>query len=257
MPSIPASLLPNERVSGSTALMYTLGWAAIVVFFWATADMRLMPSAIETAAAIGPQIKLGAGQQMITSLMLSLESIFFATVIGLTLCYAATIPALRPIAVFVGSLRFLGLAGISALFIIYVPGGHLLKVAILTFAMTTFLVNSMMTVIDNIPASAFDHARTIGLSRFQILREVVIRGTLADAFDVVRMNAAIAWMMLSAVETLSRSEGGIGILLTNLNRMQRYDSMFAIQFMILLIGLSQDYLIRGIKALICPYSNKA
>lgn len=249
--------IPNEKVSKHIVLLIALGWAAIAGVFWATMDFGIIPSASETAAAFPNQIALGAGQEMVTSLFLSMESILYASLFGLLLCYASTIAIVKPVTVFVGTLRFLGLAGISAIFIIYVPGGHTLKIVILTFAMMTFLVNSMLTVIDDIPQSAFDHARTIGLNRFQVLREVVIRGTLAQAFDVIRMNAAIAWMMLTAVETLSRSEGGIGILLTNLNRMQRYDAMFAIQIMILLVGLGQDYVLRALKALVCPYTRKA
>ena len=64
----------------------------------------------------------------------------------------------------------------------------------------------------------------------------------------------MAWMMLTMVEGLSRSEGGIGVLLLNLARHQDLASVFAVQLVILAVGIAQDGLIRLMKRVVCPYA---
>jgi len=39
---------------------------------------------------------------------------------------------------------------------------------------------------------------------------VIVLGRADAAFDAMRQNAAMGWMMLTMVEGISRSEGGIG-----------------------------------------------
>jgi ABC-type nitrate/sulfonate/bicarbonate transport system ATPase subunit len=68
------------------------------------------------------------------------------------------------------------------------------------------------------------------------------------------MNAAMAWMMLTMVEGLSRSEGGVGVLLLSLQRAGNYPAIFALQVLLLLVGMGQDLAIKGVKAACCPYT---
>ena len=84
--------------------------------------------------------------------------------------------------------------------------------------------------------------------------EVVILGQTDKAFDVLRQNVAISWMMLSMVEGMSRSEGGIGAMLMTENKYFHLPEIFAIQIVILTVGLLQDYALGVLKSVICPYS---
>jgi NitT/TauT family transport system permease protein len=56
------------------------------------------------------------------------------------------------------------------------------------------------------------------------------------------------------VEGISRSEGGIGAMLLNQNKHFRLAEVFAIQIMILLIGLLQDYGIGALQRLLFPHA---
>lgn len=259
---LPAMLLPNANVSYVAKIAISIFWIAIAVGTWillsmgdrADAIVSILPSPLETLAAAQVQWQQGVFFEMLTSLLLSLEAIAWAIVISLSAAYLSTIWGFKPPMALWGQLRFSSLLGMIVFFIFFTPDGHALKVAVLVFAITTFFIYDMMTVISNIPSSRFDHAKTLGLNRFQVLREVVMRGTLHNAFDSLRMNAAIAWMMLATVEGLSRSEGGIGVLLLNLNRAQNTAAILAIQLMILAVGLGQDVFIKAMKSLICPYT---
>ena len=85
--------------------------------------------------------------------------------------------------------------------------------------------------------------------------EVVILGTADKAFEVLRQNAAIGWMMLTMVEGIVRSEGGIGAMLLAQQKYFRIADVFAIQLVILIVGLLQDYAIGALRRLACPYAD--
>ncbi len=86
--------------------------------------------------------------------------------------------------------------------------------------------------------------------------EVVVLGQIDKAFDVLRQNAAIGWMMLTMIESMVRSEGGIGAMLSTANKHFYLSAVFAIQITILLLGLFQDWMIGAAKnKLFCPYAS--
>jgi len=120
--------------------------------------------------------------------------------------------------------------------------------------MVVFFVTSMAAIVAEIPKDRFDHARTLRMSEWRVVWEVVILGTADQAIEVLRQNAAIGWMMLTMVEGISRAEGGIGAMLLNQNKHFRLAEVFAIQLVILTVGLGQDYGIGILKRMICPYS---
>jgi NitT/TauT family transport system permease protein len=84
---------------------------------------------------------------------------------------------------------------------------------------------------------------------------VVIVGQADKAFEVLRQNAAMGWMMLTMVEGISRSEGGVGAMLLNQNKHFHLSAVFAIQLTILLLGLGQDYAIGLLRKVFCPYAD--
>jgi NitT/TauT family transport system permease protein len=113
----------------------------------------------------------------------------------------------------------------------------------------------MAAVLSNIPKSEFDHARTLRMKEWQVVWEVVILGTADKAFEVLRQNAAIGWMMLTMVEGIVRSEGGVGTMLLNQGKHFRLADVFAIQIVILVVGLFQDYAIGALRRFLCPYAD--
>src|SRR5207237_4344113 len=92
------------------------------------------------------------------------------------------------------------------------------------------------------------------MSEWRVVWEVVILGTADRAFEVLRQNAAIGWMMLTMVEGIVRSEGGVGTMLLNESKHFRLGDVFAIQLVILFVGVFQDYAIGAVKSVVCPYA---
>lgn len=247
---------PNETVSKST-IKIIIGIYGIAVllawYFWMPA---IIPRPKEILNAfVMLWFKEGLGIELLTSFITNLEALALSTFISLGFAYLTVLPAVRPIVALVSKFRFLGLVGLTFLFTILLSGGHGLKIALLTFGMTVFFLTSMAEEVAEIPREKYDHARTLRMGEWRVVWEVIILGKMDAAIEVLRQNAAIGWMMLTMVEGIVRSEGGVGALLLNQNKHLHLDAVFAIQTTILLIALVQDYDIGVIRKMICPHAS--
>ena len=221
---------------------------------WWIVPFRVIPKPAEVLEALGNLWMQGLGRELVISFILNLQAIFWTTIISLLLAYLTVLPAFRPVVAAISKGRFLGLIGLTLIFTLTVGGGHRLKLALLVFGMTVFFVTSMASVIATLPKEKFDHARTLGMGEWRVVWDVVILGTADEAFEVMRQNAAIGWMMLTMVEGISRAEGGVGAMLLNQNKHFHIAEVFAIQIVILAMGILQDYAIGGLRRLFCPYA---
>lgn len=246
---------PNRTLSRSSVQMLVGIQAAVALLAWWFSPSKVVPTPPEVLSALGTMwMEQGLGREVITSFLLNLEALAWTAVISLALSYLTVLPFFRPIASAVAKGRFLGLIGLTFIFTLIVGGGRPLKVSLLVFGMTVFFVTSMASEIESLPRSKFDHARTLRMNEWQVVYEVVILGTLDRAIEVFRQNAAIGWMMLTMVEGISRSEGGVGAMLLSQNKTFHLPAVFAIQILILLLGLAQDYGIGWMKRVLCPWS---
>ncbi len=246
--------LPNRSIDRATAFVLVAAWAASALAVWSLSPWESLPGPREVLGALGTLWwQHGMGPELFTTLKLISHALFLTVVISLTLSYLAVIAAFRPLVAAVSKLRFLGLTGLVFPFTLMTGGGYELKVALLTFGMTTFFVTAMSQVVLEIPKEQFDHLRVIGASEPRILWEVVIRGTLDKALDVTRQNLAIGWAMITMVEGISRAEGGVGALILNQNKHFHLAEVYAILIAILVVGLVLDYLMGLLVRVLCPY----
>jgi NitT/TauT family transport system permease protein len=74
------------------------------------------------------------------------------------------------------------------------------------------------------------------MSEWRIVREVTIRGQLHKIIDAVQVNGAMGYMMLTMVEKVSRSEGGVGIMLQDMEKFLSMNQIWAIQLSLVLMG---------------------
>lgn len=246
---------PNRAVDAKTSGILVAGWLAAGMAVWFASPFKSLPTPIEIWRALDVLWwQHGMGPEIFTTMKLIGHATLLTVVISMTLSYATVIAAMRPVVEAVSKLRFLGLTGLVFPFVLLTGGGYSLKVALLTFGMTTFFVTSMAQIVMEIPRAQFDYLRVLGASEARILWEVVIRGTLDRALDVLRQNVAMGWAMITMVEGISRSEGGVGALLLNENKHFLLAEVYAILVVILILGLLMDYCMGVITNLVCPYS---
>lgn len=245
---------PNSALDKNAVRILIGAQIALAVLLWTFSPFVLLPKPAEVLHAFSDMWQEGLGAELITSFSLNLQAIAVATVLSLLLAYATVMPFFRPVVALLSKLRFLSLVGLTFIFTLLARSGHQLKLSLLVFSVSVFFVTGMADVIAGIPKEMYDLARTLRMGEWRVVWEVIVLGQIDKAFDVLRQNAAIGWMMLTMVEGIVRSEGGVGTILLDQNHHFRLAAVFAIQLTILALGLLQDYGIGMLKNLFCPYA---
>jgi NitT/TauT family transport system permease protein len=110
----------------------------------------------------------------------------------------------------------------------------------------------MVDVVASVETEKLDHARTLRMGDWRVVWEVVVLGQMGPAFDAIRQNAAMGWMMLTMVEGIARSEGGIGTVLMDLDKHFNLPAIVAVQGVFLLAGFFQDAFLAWMKTVLVP-----
>ena len=246
---------PNHVVGGRVAGLIVAFWAAVALLLWFASPWKTLPTPPDVIHALADLWwNDGLGPELFTTLKLIFHATLITSVLALGLAYLTVVPAMRPLVQAASKLRFLGITGLVFPLTLLTGGGYALKVALLTFGMASFFVTSMAETVLEIPRSEFDHMRVLGASELLIVWEVVVRGTLDRALEVLRQNVAIGWSMITMVEGISRAEGGIGALILNENKHFRLEDVYALLLVILLVGLGIDALVGLLRTILCPHA---
>lgn len=251
----PTWITPNGRTSSSTLWRVAAVQALIVGIVWCLHPPQPVPYPVDIFKALDKLLQDGLLFALIESFRTNLEALAIATAISLGLAYLTVIPSVRPIAATVAAARNFGVTGFVVLFTVAMGAGHGLRVALLTFCMVPFFVSTMISVVEGIPKAQWDHARVLRLSGWRSVWEVVVLGQLDQALEALRQNAAMGWMALTMVEGLSRSEGGIGVMMLDQNKHFNMSAVFAIQGVIFVVGLMQDMFLGKLRTLVCPHAD--
>lgn len=230
---------------------------AILIAIW-----MVMPSStgIPSLPSIGQawnQLALNSGLllELFKSVVVIWQALILSALISFGVAYLTTADIFKATGTFIASLRFLGFAGLTFLFTLWVGGdGANLKLLMLTFGMTVFLMRSTVDEVKSIPLESVDYARSLGLSGWAITWEMAVRGRLHAMLDLLRQNAAIGWTLIVIVESYVRSDGGIGALLAVQAKYFNLPAVFAIQLTILAYGIIQDIALNILRTIVCPYT---
>ena len=252
--SLGPAFRPHQRVPGGAYAGMVALWTVAALLLWIT-----LPAPVPGPGEVLAELKRlvvegGLLGDLWTSLALFAEALVLSTALSLVFAYLTAVPALRPPVLGLTRARFLSLVGFLFIFTVFLGGGHGLKLALLTYGITPFLLTSMVDVVASVPAERIDHARTLRMGEWRVLWEVVVLGQLGPTLDAIRQNAAMGWMMLTMVEGLVRGEGGIGTLLMDQDKHLRLAAVFAIQIVFLLAGFGQDAFLAWLKRVLAPYS---
>jgi ABC-type nitrate/sulfonate/bicarbonate transport system permease component len=255
MEKIKSFFEPFGIVSKSKMMLLVFIQIALVLGLWQWLGGGLIPSPGKIGLRILEIIKSGNfWDNFLMSLTLTLKGMCIALFIALAISYLSLIPFFRPLAKFVIKCRYLTLTGLIFLFTLLTSDGSQLKLSLLLFGIIPFFVTSFLSVIDCIDKQEFELCSTLGMNKWRTLWEVIIVGRLDQVFEVMRQNFAIAWMMITMVEGLSMSEGGLGTMLIKSNKYIDLATVFAILLIIFLIGVFFDYILGALRFWLFPYT---
>jgi ABC-type nitrate/sulfonate/bicarbonate transport system permease component len=115
----------------------------------------------------------------------------------------------------------------------------------------------MTAVIASIPRMKFELARVLGYSDLETFYSVVVRGTGPQMIEVIAQNAAIGWVMITAIETYNRTEGGIGSQIYAYSSVNNLPAVYAYLIVIGVIAVAEDWLFALLKRVLFPYTTVA
>jgi NitT/TauT family transport system permease protein len=250
------AFVPNKSLTGRAWATLLVVQGAMLLALWSFGGALSIPTPLDVLRALHRLVvDEGLLYELKVSLIVNVQAILISSVLSIGFAYLTVIPAARPFVAFCSKARFFSLAGFLSVFTFAFGGGHGLKVALLTFGMSVFFITSMASVVEEIPKEEWDQARTLRMSNWRSVWEIVVLGRSDAAFEILRQNAAIGWMMLTMVEGLVRSEGGIGAMMVNSAKYRQFDIVFAVQLTLFIVGITQDLFIGYLKNIFCPYAN--
>jgi NitT/TauT family transport system permease protein len=265
MPDTPTrySFSEAHRVYGRLGAFARSGllliWIALFLAVWFINPIKALPSPYEVFAAFGKlwsheNTSQGLVYNVYVTLKLNVVGLLYSSLISLVIAYLSVIPIFYPFNKMVQWLRYIPIIGFNLVFLTLFAIGWPMKVAMLTTGMTFFLVTSMTSVIAAIPRLKYELAKVLGYNDWQVFYSVVVRPTLPQMIDMIAQNAAIGWVMITAIETYNRTEGGIGAQIYAYNSTNNLAEVYAYLIVIGIIAVVEDGLFFLIKRLLFPYS---
>ncbi len=250
-------LRPFEKVNNKTNLTIRMGWLVCLILIWfgsSFGQTHLFPTPLQVLSGFSTLWSEGLVVHIGSSLALCFQAVLYSVVISLIFCYLSPLPLLKPIASTISKFRYLPLAGIAFYLSIIITSARTLQVWVLVVFMSTFFITSILSVINEIPEEEFDHAKTLGCTRWEMLLEVLIKGRFDYVIESIRQNLAIVWMMLIAVESILAAAGGLGFLIKNSDKLGNQGRVIALQIIILAIGILLDFILTKTRKIIFRFS---
>jgi ABC-type nitrate/sulfonate/bicarbonate transport system permease component len=248
-------LLPFTPVRARWLKALAAAQGVAAVGLWAASGSKTLPSPIDVGAAWLDLVRhQGLLFELWGSVKVSVLALIVSTLAAVATAGLATAPVFMPAARLAAAMRFLGFAGLTYVFMLMSGDATALRLWILSFGMYVFMVTALLADLAATPSEQVDHCRTLGMRHWRISAELVVLGKADVILDLMRQNAAVGWTLLTLVEGMTRSGGGIGALLLNQNRYFLLAGVFSIQLTILAFGLAQDALLSLLKDIACPWS---
>lgn len=258
MKNLLKMFVPFQTIKGSGKTLMLTIWLVSLFAIWgfcALGTTHLFPTPSQVLKGFTTIWSDGLIVHLFSSLALCAQAVLFSVMISLFVTYLSTLPFFKGWGDFISKLRFLPLAGITFYITIIISSARTIQVWVLVMFMSTYLITSLLQMVKDISQEEFDHARTLGCNRWEMLWEVVIKGRFDYVFELVRQNLAIVWMMLVSIESILIAAGGLGVLIKNGDKVGDNGRVVAVQIVIILVGILLDFLMTRTRKLIFRYSN--
>ncbi|GGZ11766.1 ABC transporter permease [Streptomyces olivaceoviridis] len=149
-------------------------------------------------------------------------------------------------------LRTVPFVGLIPLFIIWFGIGETPKIAIITLGVTFPLYLNVYAGIRGVDAQLIEAGESLGLSRWGLVRHVVLPGALPGALTGLRYSLGIAWLALVFAEQVN-ADAGIGFLMVQARDFLRTDVIVVCLILYAFLGLLADFIVRSLERLLLQW----
>lgn len=154
----------------------------------------------------------------------------------------------------VDSFRFVPLTAVTGIFIAWFGIYDSMKIQFLAFGIIVYLLPIVVQRVQDVADVYQQTAYTLGASKWQTIKTVFIPAVTCKLMDDIKVIVAISWTYIIVAELLNKS-GGIGGLIYTSQRQGRYDKVFALVFVIILVGFIQDKLFTVLDRKLFPHKH--
>jgi ABC-type nitrate/sulfonate/bicarbonate transport system permease component len=234
---------------GLIALILVLWW---VVTRGAPTDRIISPSKLPSPGEVFGSFGKLMDRDLVEGILSTLERVFkgvgLAAIIGILVGVAAASnrgigSALAPLVIF---LRSVPMGALIPLTLLLFSDGEKQKWMFIFLAIVPFVFSDTVKAISIVPERYVETAQTLGASRFQIIRKVLVPLALPDIITSLRFQLGLALGYIMLVEVINTPHG-IGTLLMGSERQGLYEHIYLLLFVIALIAFTLDIVLRTLQ----------
>jgi NitT/TauT family transport system permease protein len=153
-------------------------------------------------------------------------------------------------------LRYMPISAFIPLLILWFGIYEKQKIAFLFLGVFVYLLPVVVAAIRLVPEELVQTALTLGASRWQVIRTVLLPSALPEIFDSFRVMNAIAWTYVILAEAVN-PEHGLGYMVELARTHQKASWSFAGLLVIGGIGLLTDFFIRLLSSMLFRWRETA
>src|SRR5882762_2325608 len=186
-----------------------------------------------------------------TAIVVSTRRILLASALALPLgvLMGAFDPINRIFEPIMAPLRYMPISAFIPLLILWFGIYEQEKIAFLFLGVFVYLLPVVVSAVHAVPEELVQTARTLGATKSQVVRTVLLPAALPEIFDSFRVMNAIAWTYVILAEAVN-PEHGLGYMVELARTHQKASWSFAGLLVIGGIGLLTDFLIRTLSNLL-------
>jgi taurine transport system permease protein len=241
---------------------------ALVLGFWEAAgrqgwiDPLILPTPSDIGLTAWDILQHGyrqtpLWQHVLISLGRALTAFVAASLIGIPLGVAmGMVPTLNAVLdPFVQFLRPLPKLALIPLVILWFGIGEASKLFLIFIAVFLTVVVGSVAAVATVKQGRIRAAQTLGVSRFQLFRYVVLPHVVPELLVAVRLALGIGWTTLIAAEMIA-SEAGLGWMVVNAGSFLRTDVVMLGIFLLGVTGYALDLGIVKLQKLLAPWTGR-
>jgi NitT/TauT family transport system permease protein len=150
--------------------------------------------------------------------------------------------------------RYLSLPPLMGIMVALFGIGSNMKIQFLTLGMIVYLIPTVIQRLDETMKVYEETIKTMGATKWQQIKYLYIPDVLSRTWGDIVVLIAITWTYIILAEMVNSSDGGLGSLVYVTKRQIRIDMVYALNVIILLIGLCQDLIMKSIGKLLFPHN---
>jgi len=156
---------------------------------------------------------------------------------------------------YVDAARFIPLTAVTGIFIAWFGIGNAMKIQFLAFGIFVYLLPIVVQRIAEVPKVYEQMVKTLGGTNWQSIRYVFVPHVMSKLFDDIRVIVAISWTYIIIAEMVNSQDGGIGAMIFAAARQSKYEQVFALLLVIVLIGIIQDKIFLYLDKILFPHKH--